>query len=139
MERQLRRHHTIDRIGNPKCITDFCRRFFISNSRQFRQLRKLSSIQCRNSLVVKNGLGGSGTHDLNSSAAFVLSFFLSISSSLYYFHSYAVALNFWDSGSVSKSSAIIRLFIQDNFCEFVNPVIMVNPLNFPPFTTLVFS
>src|SRR5688500_8897125 len=57
MERQLKRH-TIDRIGNPKCITDFCRRFFISNSRQFRQLRKLSSIQCRSSLVVKNGLGG---------------------------------------------------------------------------------
>src|SRR5215208_5875276 len=44
-----------------------------------------------------------------------------------YSHSYAVALNFWDSGSVSKSSAIIRLLIQDNFCEFVNPVIMVNP------------
>ena len=51
--------------------TDFCRRFFISNSRQFRRLRKLSSIQCRSSLVVKNGLGGSGTHDLNSSGAFL--------------------------------------------------------------------
>src|SRR5918994_6485072 len=59
-------------------------------------------------------------------------------SSLYYFHSYAVILNCLDSGSNSDSSAIIRLFIQDNFCEFVNPVTMIKPLTFPPSTTLPF-
>src|SRR5918999_2859983 len=59
-------------------------------------------------------------------------------SSLYYFHSYAVILNCLDSGSNSDSSAIIKLFIQDNFCEFVNPVTMIKPLTFPPSTTLPF-
>jgi len=63
---------------------------------------------------------------------------LSIFSSLYYFHSYAVILNILDSGSNSDSSAIIKLFIQDNFCEFVNPVTMINPLTFLPSTTLPF-
>jgi hypothetical protein len=59
-------------------------------------------------------------------------------SSIVYFHSYPVILNFLDSGSNSDSSAIIRLFIQDNFCEFVNPVTMIKPLTFPPSTTLPF-
>jgi hypothetical protein len=55
-----------------------------------------------------------------------------------YFHSYPVALNFWKT-EPSNSSAIIKLFIQDNFCEFVNPVTVVSPLILPPSTTLLFS
>ena len=31
-----------------------------------RQLPKTSSIECRSSLIDKNGLGGSGTHDLRN-------------------------------------------------------------------------
>jgi hypothetical protein len=62
-----------------------------------------------------------------SCVIFLLVYFFLLLYTNNYSHSYAVALNFWDSGSDSKSSAIIRLLIQDNFCEFVNPVIMVNP------------
>src|SRR5687767_12232280 len=39
----------------------------------------------------------------------------------------------------SISITVIKLFIQDNFCEFVNPVIMLSPLILPPSTTLLFS
>src|SRR5688500_19369947 len=55
---------------------------------------------------------------------------LSISSSLYYSHSYAIILNILDSGSNSDSSSIIKLFIQDKFFEFVNHFTMINHLNF---------
>ena len=83
---------------------------------------------------------GFWTYDIYTTAVFcvvfLLIYFLVF---VYYFHSYAVALNVWDSESVSKSSAIIKLFIQDNFWEFVNPVNIVNPLNFPPPSSLVFS
>ena len=39
----------------------------------------------------------------------------------------------------SDSSAIIRSFIQDNFCDFVNPVAIINPLIIPPAIILLFS
>ena len=56
-----------------------------------------------------------------------------------YFHSYSVALNFMEDTKPSISNTIIKLFIQDNFCELVNPVIMFSPLILPLSTTLLFS
>lgn len=56
-----------------------------------------------------------------------------------YFHSYPVALNFMEETEPSISNMIIKLFIQDNFCELVNPVIMFSPLILPLSTILLFS
>ena len=49
-------------------------------------------------------------------------------------------LKFWEETEPSDSSAMIRLFIQDNFCDFVNPVTMTSsPLILPPSIILPFS
>ena len=58
---------------------------------------------------------------------------------LIYFHSYPTAWNVWEETEPSDSRAIIRLFIQDNFCDFVNPVSMIKPLILPPSIILPFS
>jgi len=62
-----------------------------------------------------------------------------IPNGLCYFHSYPVVLNFWRAGSYSDSSAIIKLFIQDKFCEFENPATDTNPLTLPSSISLLFS